>query len=52
MPVTVALGAIPWKVILATTPPIVSEARKLQEAIRSYKQGQEYQNFFAHGWRH
>jgi hypothetical protein len=33
MPFTVALGAIPSKVILTTTPPIVSEARKLYEVI-------------------
>jgi hypothetical protein len=33
MPFTVSLGAIPWKVILTTMPPIVSEARKLYEVI-------------------
>jgi hypothetical protein len=33
MPFTIALGAIPWKMILTTTPPIVSEARKLYEVI-------------------
>ena len=33
LPISVALGAIPWPLILRTTPQIVGEARKLYEVV-------------------